>query len=172
MMIKHGLKKSKQSGFSLVELMVVIAVIAIMATFAVPGFLTWRTNFHLKKAARDLLGHMQRAKLTAVKERTDCAVSFGVAIDGTNYDYIVFVDSDNDRTYDAGETIIKQVQWDEDVDFDTSTEASGTNFPSDTVVFNSRGRSNNLGRAYLKNDNERKIEVIVSMAGNIRIKAI
>jgi prepilin-type N-terminal cleavage/methylation domain-containing protein len=41
-----------RSGFTLIELMVTIGVLAIMAAVAIPGFSRWLPSYHLKSAAR------------------------------------------------------------------------------------------------------------------------
>ena len=69
----------RDSGFTLVELMIVIAVSAIIVMFAVPGVLGWMPNYRLKGAANDLYSNLQWAKLNAVKENKEWAVVFDTA---------------------------------------------------------------------------------------------
>jgi prepilin-type N-terminal cleavage/methylation domain-containing protein len=77
-------KKNKiTSGFTLIEVMVVLAVIAILSTIAIPNFSSWRTNMYVKAAARDIYSSMQAARLLAVKENSNTAIVF----DTTNSRY-------------------------------------------------------------------------------------
>ena len=59
--------KKNQSGVTLIEVVVVIALLGILAGFAYPNFKSWIPNYKLKAAARDLVSNFQRAKMEAVK---------------------------------------------------------------------------------------------------------
>ncbi len=48
-------KVSKNDGFSLVELMVVIGIIGVLATIAIPAFATYRDKATLRRVASDLV---------------------------------------------------------------------------------------------------------------------
>jgi len=61
----------KRSGFTLIELVVVIAVLGILTAVGVPNFLSWLPKYRLKTAARDLYSNMQLAKLSAIKNNAE-----------------------------------------------------------------------------------------------------
>jgi type IV fimbrial biogenesis protein FimT len=63
-------------GFSLVELLVIISIIAIMATVAIPNLVSYIPKYNLGAGARELLSAMQLARMTAIKENSDVVVSF------------------------------------------------------------------------------------------------
>jgi Tfp pilus assembly protein FimT len=67
---------SSASGFSTVELVVIVSVIGILLSIGVPSISIWQTNYALRRAARDLYSTLQLAKLTAVKQNRDCAIVF------------------------------------------------------------------------------------------------
>lgn len=109
----------KNSGFSVIELLVVIGMIAIICSIAVPNLIGWRSKAQLGRAARDLYGNFQKAKMEAARNNQYCAVSFGdVVVDGKTYDYVVFIDvpigaDPHNLTYDAGERVITARSWSE-----------------------------------------------------------
>lgn len=72
-------KKTRNSGFTLVELGVVLAVLSIMAMLTIPNFDSWRTNMLMKSASRDLYSTLQEARLLAIKNNDDTAVVFDTA---------------------------------------------------------------------------------------------
>ena len=55
-----------ESGFSLVELMVVIAILGVFMGLALPGFSRWLPGNRLRSAAKDLYSNLQHVKLAAM----------------------------------------------------------------------------------------------------------
>ena len=66
----------KESGFSIVDLMITIAIIGSISFAAVPGLKRWSRNYIMQSAAMDLYAHMQLAKLGAVKENKSWTIHF------------------------------------------------------------------------------------------------
>jgi len=66
----------KNSGFTLVELMVTIAIIAIVSAITIPGYMSWLPNYRLRSAVLDLEGNIQWTRLQAIKHNQEWAIIF------------------------------------------------------------------------------------------------
>jgi type II secretion system protein H len=71
----HSVVKNN-AGFSFMELMVVVALVGILSSIAIPNHLRSLPEKRLKNAARNLYADMQRARLQAVNENRDLQVVF------------------------------------------------------------------------------------------------
>lgn len=69
--------KSKHLGFSLVELMIGVAILAILAGLAMPSFQTWIRNSQIRNAAESITNGLQRARAEAVALNTNVAFALG-----------------------------------------------------------------------------------------------
>ncbi|MBW2576380.1 MAG: GspH/FimT family pseudopilin [Deltaproteobacteria bacterium] len=124
----------KRSGFTLIELVVVIAVLGILTAVGVPNFLSWLPKYRLKSAARDLYSNMQLAKMTAIKSNQNCTVTYS-----TDPDQYVLSGG-------LSKTVVLE-DYGSGVNFDGPGNET---FAVTTITFNSRGTSN-AGYAYLSN---------------------
>ena len=66
----------KQIGFSLVEVMVVVAIIGITASIAMPSYRAWIANTKVRTATESILNGIQKARSEALMRNT--AVSFNL----------------------------------------------------------------------------------------------
>jgi type IV fimbrial biogenesis protein FimT len=91
--------KTKQSGFSLLELMVALAIVAILAAIAFPSFTTMISDNRMLTSAQDITNSLQFARSEAIKRGT--AVTLCPSTNGTSCSatasldagWIIFIDN-------------------------------------------------------------------------------
>lgn len=86
--------KSNKSGFTLVELLVVLGVFAIMATIAVPTINTWLPKWRLSSAARQIGSACQNARMKSATSTTE----YRVAINDSVAPYSIQIEKGNAPT--------------------------------------------------------------------------
>lgn len=167
----------RQKGFTLMEILIVIALISVISIFAVPGIMAWMPDYRLKKATQECRGDLQRAKLSAVKARMNCAVEFVGGDSATGY--VIYLDANDNQEQDAGERVIAQVDWASDYDGDVhhvsnnfSDNGNGNGWfafqPNGLPVEANGGLG--MGTLRLNNDKGNWRSVVLSSAGNIKIR--
>jgi prepilin-type N-terminal cleavage/methylation domain-containing protein len=77
--------RQQSSGFTLIEVMVVIVIIAVLAAIAIPAFSGWLPDYRLRRAARDLYSNLQRAKIGAIKSNSEWRVYFDNSVNPGRY---------------------------------------------------------------------------------------
>lgn len=90
MELGQTVKIRKTKGFSLIEVLIVIVILTILATIAVPQFNVYTHNNALKSAARDLAGDIQiiRQKAMAGSESTTVVLPYTLNfLSNTTYNY-------------------------------------------------------------------------------------
>lgn len=164
-----------RSGFAMIELIVVAAIIAVMAAVAIPNIISWIPTIRVNSAARDLVSEMQLARMKAVSERNDYVITF----DTTTNQYSIYDDGDND--FSTSNVLVKTVNLPSGIQFgyiagkDPSNEdiAGSVQFGATSSpireTFVPNGTANLMGSVYLiptediaggRRDRQRAITVI------------
>lgn len=111
----RGLIMNRQSGVTLVELMVTLIVLLIVFSIGVPSFNRLLSNNRSTTLINHLVSDLNLVRSEAIKRQsivticnrsgTDCAGGGGDANKWQN-GWIVWVDADDDATFDSGEEIL------------------------------------------------------------------
>lgn len=105
--------RTGQEGYTLVELMVTLAILAIALAIAIPSVRDYFANARRLTVTNDLVGDLSYARMEAIRQGqlvTVCGSSNGsscVAGNDWSGGHLVFVDPNNNGIVDAGEVILR-----------------------------------------------------------------
>jgi type IV fimbrial biogenesis protein FimT len=73
------LKLKRHEGFTLIELMIVVVIVAVLLAIAVPSYREWIVNAQIRTKTESVLSGLQIARVEALKRNT--AIFFDMATD-------------------------------------------------------------------------------------------
>jgi prepilin-type N-terminal cleavage/methylation domain-containing protein len=142
----------KDTGFTLHELMVVIAIISILATFAVPNVLNWLPRQRVGGAAMDVMSAVEFARSRAISDNVTVDVNF---------------DFGNDRLTVVNPDGVTLFLKEMPADVDLTDSGLGT-----PLQFDSRGFASQSGLVTVENTSDATLSrnISVTLGGNVSIQ--
>ena len=156
----------KMDGFTFIEAIMVIFILALIAGIATPSLLAWRNAAKLRGAADNLKGDLELAKLKAIQQNAMVAINF------TANQYMVFKDDGATQgVYDTSEDLYGSRTLPAGVSIDlVNTTFSDDGMGGRYTRFSGKGTAKG-GTAHLLNAAGTRKRVIISVLGRIRIES-
>ena len=152
----HMKKSGSKKGFTILELMVSVGIMAIMASIGVPSYLSYIPKSRLNGAARMVMEDLMRTRMQAVKSNARTMVDFI-----NNHEYKICNDADGNGTVDPneGDVVLKNIQ----------DEYPGINlYYSVDPTFSPRGTADSSTTVRLRNSKD-CIHITITITGLIQI---
>ena len=153
-----------KTGFTLIEMMIVVVIIGVFASMAGPAFTNWIPKMKLKADAREKTNYLRQARSRAISENNQ----YGVYFDVSSSQIIFFKDTVSPELsmYDAGSDSVigTPISSESNIEYDNST------FANDVVVFYSNGSASTSGSILLKNTEGTESYSINVLASTGRIR--
>ena len=113
-MRNNGYVNQRSAGFTLLELMLVIAIMALLVSVAAPSWRSFIASQHHSIAVNELIAALRFTRSEAIKsgQRVTACTRIGTAqtCGGEQWSngWLVFIDSNNNSTREANEKLLKQ----------------------------------------------------------------
>lgn len=137
------MRHTRANGFSMVELMVVIAIVAVLLTIGLPGFQDTLQRNRVATMTNEVIGALSLARSEAIRTTRGggmCASSDGATCGGTwDQGWVVWANQGEvNTTLDAGDLLIRRVDPHPNMTISVSATAGGA--AASRVAFDARGR--------------------------------
>ena len=149
--------KTTAKAFSLVELLIVIAIVTIIGTIATSSFVKYRGNACLRDASRKITGDIYLCKQMAVAE----IARYRILINAGNNNYVI--QKETSQNHWASISTIKNIGGD-----DKAVKIIGD--PIHTIYFQPRGTTTG-GTLELQHEKYlSKVKIVTSLMGRVRVE--
>jgi type IV fimbrial biogenesis protein FimT len=149
-------KHRDQSGFTVSELLITIAIISILAVIAIPNIIGELPKYRLNGASRQIIGDLMEARMKSVRLNRKVKIFFT-----SDNHYKICDDSNNDNTVDdcEGNTKLVNIQ-----DNYKGVTLESNNNP----IFNPRGTASNLATINVTNSSGTK-SITIAITGRVQL---
>lgn len=164
-----SLRAAVMRGFSLIELMIALAIAGVMLTLAAPGMSRLIASSRISTQASDMVANLALSRSEAIKRgmhATLCPSDSSTACTATDWSagYIAFVDLDGDGSFDTGSDIILRVNGRLQGD---NTLASGDYSAATPLQFMPSGQAGKAGSFTLCQSGQSGRVIAVTLAGGV-----
>ncbi len=152
-----------EQGFSLIETLVVIAIVVIAAGMTVPNLLSYQPKYQFNRAVNDIYSSLQWARLIAIRENSSCRVVF----DEGDHSYSISLNPNSSDPPQLRSTTLSEYHR------EITLSPNGV----DRITYNPRGTGSagtivvSIPYSYCADDDDCCICITVSSSGRLKKKA-
>jgi prepilin-type N-terminal cleavage/methylation domain-containing protein len=151
-----GCLHGKRSGFTLAELVMVLAVMALFLVLGIPNMMSYRAKSMLRGAGLQVSGDLTGSRMEAIKQNCNVIVDFSGPAE-----YKIVIDKNCNNSHDPGEIKIRRNLGEKYPSVECITLDSKN-------IFNSRGAMNRMRTLTLQNSGGR-VNIRISLSGRIQL---
>ena len=158
--MKREVSVLRRSGFTLIELVITVSIIALTLAFAGPSLQQYVKAQNVKATSKKIYSNLQLARLTAIRQNRSVRVTF-TATAGAESMAI---------QHDADNTFVVPV-----VNFYTNPDSRGVRLtiPDPIIVFRTNGAIDNFGQTFSISHEDPEIDrtykITINAAGGFRL---
>ena len=148
--------RCSENGFSLLELMILVAIVSFLAALAAPSFADWQRDLTCREVARSICSTLRCAKSRAIS---------------TNLEHRVEYEPEKNRyRLIQGDRSVNSIHWNTIV-YDWTVLPLGVYIDTNvnTVHLNTNGTSNGGTISIQDSSKKTKFKVVVAATGRIRM---
>lgn len=149
----------RQKGFTLIELMIVIVVMAILAAIAVPSYREYQAQSRHKGAVRQIASDLMAARMQAISENNWIALNID-----NSHAYTIFRDIDKNGTKTSTNNVTLAVKDLYPTYYDIVTYFSGT-----VVTFYPNGTGSTTTLYFYSTSRANWMWITISAAGRVKV---
>ncbi|MGH7218955.1 MAG: pilus assembly FimT family protein, partial [Nitrospiraceae bacterium] len=75
---RRDLTLSRQAGFSLIEVLIAVAIIGIVSALAIPNYLVWQSRSELRQAVTEVQNQLLLARMAALSRNAPVTVAISI----------------------------------------------------------------------------------------------
>ena len=151
------LRLHKHEGFSLIEMLIVLFILAILAGVTIPIYIGMKPSMRLSGATRQIMGDLMCARMQSISQNN----KFKIFFLADNHRYTLLDDDTGDGTIDSGDlTVTKDIH---DAYYDVTFSSTAA------PIFHPRGNASPTATVTLTNSSGTKT-IAIAMTGRVKIQ--
>lgn len=163
-MESYSAKHLQQAGFSLTELVIILAIIGLLSAVAVPNLAEMMPRFRLSNATQRIMTDLQFARMRAIATNKEYRLNFNPSVES----YLIEEGNQSSGSTWPGTTMDLERKFNDsnNLYYQKNIDIASVN---QNPVFSPKGLSSATTTIHLQNDHQDKKTITLNIAGKIKV---